>query len=780
MTLLEDRTGRSDLPAVERAIRVLYLEDEDNDAELVAAALASERIACDITRVTNERDFRAALQEGDFDLILADYALPTFDGVAALAIARKEVPHVPFIILSGTLGEELAIETLKTGATDYVLKDRLSRLGPSVKRALREAAGERERRDAETALKDNQKRLDLALYASRMGVWSWEVEQDSFRGDERICEILGADPERPPLDLAGFLSHVHHEDRDRVDTEMHAARDRESEFHAEYRVATGDGTVRHVATRGQVLGDPGVEGARAIGVSWDVTDEMRKEQQRRLLSTVLESATNAVMITDADGCINWVNSAFTELTGYTLDEVRGKTPRFLKSGKHDESFYRVIWETISRGVPWQGQIVNRRKDGTLYTEEMVICPVRGAYGETSSFVCMKRDITFEVDLTRQLHQAQRLEAVGRLAGGIAHDFNNILTVISGNADLALADLQPDDPMTPAFHEIADASRRAASLTRQLLAFSRKQILQPRVLVLNELVTATEKMLRRLIGEDVRLRTRLQPELGSVLADPGQLEQILMNLAVNARDAMPRGGEIVFETENVEIQETQAGFGGARMHSGRYVMLTVSDTGEGMDEETQSRIFEPFFTTKEKGKGTGLGLATVYGIVKQSGGYIWTRSQLGKGTSFQIYFPQVENTPERVERDAPLAATRGGETVLVVEDEEVVLKLVRSILERAGYKVLTARNGVDALRMVEEHREPLHLLLTDVVMPGMSGRALADAAQSLRQGLRVLFTSGYTDDAIVHHGVLDAGAHLLEKPYSRKTLLGTVRNALDGN
>ena len=780
MSLAEDRTFGTDPPAVEGVIRILHLEDEDHDAELVAAALAFDRIACDITRATNEPDFRAALKRGGFDLILADYALPTFDGVSALAIARKEVPHVPFIILSGTLGEELAIEILKTGATDYVLKDRLARLGLSVERALREAARERERRDAETALKDNQKRLDFALRASRMGVWSWDAAEDAFRGDERMSELLGADPGRTPSDIRGFLSHVHDEDRDRVEAEILTAREQGAEFHVEYRIATGDTAGRHLATRGQFHVDPVTGKDRAIGVSWDVTNVKLEEQQRRLLSTVLESATNAVMITEADGRIRWVNSAFTELTGYTLDEVRGENPRILKSGKHDDDFYRVMWETLSRGVPWQGQVVNRRKDGGLYTEETVICPVRGAYGETTSFVCMKRDITVEVDLTRQLHQAQRLEAVGRLAGGIAHDFNNILTVISGNADLALADLAPEDPMTQAFHEIADASRRAASLTRQLLAFSRKQILQPRVLVLNELVTATEKMLRRLIGEDVKLKTRLLPELGSVLADPGQLEQILMNLAVNARDAMPRGGEILFETENIEIHETQAGIGGVRMHSGRYVMLTVSDTGEGMDEETQSRIFEPFFTTKEKGKGTGLGLATVYGIVKQSGGYIWAHSKPGKGTSFRIYFPRVEEAPERTEKEPPLAATRGGETILVVEDEEVVLKLARSILERTGYNVLTAGNGVDALRILEERREPLHLLLTDVVMPGMSGRALADAAQSLRPDLRVLFTSGYTDDAIVHHGILDASAHLLEKPYSRKTLLGAVRNALDGN
>ncbi len=779
MTLLENEIASNDAGVDQSVIRILHLEDDDNDAELVAAALASDGIRSDIVRVGNELDFRAQLKHGAFDLIIADYALPAFDGLAALRIARREVPHVPFIVVSGTLGEELAIETLKTGATDYVLKDRLFRLGPALRRALREAAKEREREKAEIALEDNQKRLDFALRASRMGVWSWEVDQNVFRGDERMTELLGADPIRPPSDIQGFLSHVHQEDRDRVESTIDAAREHQKELHIEYRVATGDTAVRHVATRGQFSVD-GATRNRLIGVSWDVTEMRREEQQQRLLSTVLESAINAVLITDAEGRINWINSAFTELTGYTMSEVVGKNPRIFKSGKHDSDFYRRMWETLQRGVPWQGQIVNRRKDGSLYTEETVICPVRGAYGETTSFVCMKRDISLEVDLTRQLQQSQRLEAVGRLAGGIAHDFNNILTVISGNADLALADLPLDEPVTEAFREIADAARRAVSLTRQLLAFSRKQILQPRVIDLNELVSGTEKMLRRMIGEDIKLRTRLRPGLASVMADPGQIEQIVMNLAVNARDAMPRGGELFFETENIEIHETHSGIGGVRMRSGRYVKLTVADTGEGMDEETLTRIFEPFFTTKEKGKGTGLGLSTVYGIVKQSGGYIWARSAPVAGTSFEILFPQVESVPVPREKDASSAAKRGGETVLVVEDEEVVLKLARSILERSGYKVITAGNGADALRIVENHPEPLHLLLTDVVMPGMSGRVLADGAKSLRHDLRVLFTSGYTDDAIVHHGVLDAGTHLLEKPYSRRSLLAAVRKALDGN
>ncbi|HLE20891.1 MAG TPA: PAS domain S-box protein, partial [Vicinamibacteria bacterium] len=696
----------------------------------------------------------------------------------ALAIARQAAPDVPFIFLSGTLGEEVAIESLKTGATDYVIKDRLSRLGPSVKRALRESARERERREAESALKESQKRLELSLQASGTGVWAWEAEVDRFSADARMLAILEVSADQFQRDLTSFLSRLHEEDRDRVDSQLHAALERHGEFHAEYRVVRKDGTERHVASRGQFLPNETDGGSRAIGVCWDITDQKREEQRLRVLSTVLESAANAIMITGTDGRINWVNSAFAELTGYTLDDVLGQNPRLLKSGKHDEKFYREMWKTISGGATWHGQLVNRRKDGTLYTEEMWISPVRGPYGETASFVCMKRDITLEVDLTRQLHQAQRLEAVGRLAGGVAHDFNNILTVISGNAELALADLPSQDPTAEALREIREASRRAAALTRQLLAFSRKQILQPRVLDLNALVAGTEKMLRRLIGEDVKLSTRLQPNLGAIKADPGQLEQILMNLAVNARDAMPQGGELIFETENIEITETQAGQGGVRMHSGRYVRLTVTDTGHGMDEETRSRIFEPFFTTKAKGKGTGLGLSTVYGIVKQSAGYIWVESELEEGTSFEVYFPHVDGAPERHHGDATMVATSGGETILLVEDEETVLKLARSILERAGYTVIAANDGAEALRLIKEHREPIHLLVTDVVMPGMSGRALADSIQSLREGLPVVYTSGYTDDAIVHHGVLDSGTQLLEKPYSQSALLSAVRKILD--
>jgi PAS domain S-box-containing protein len=760
-------------------LRILHLEDDPRDADLVNAALTKSELDVDLHRVVTESDFRHSLVEGKLDLILADYSLPAFDGKAALSIANELAPEVPFIFVSGTLGEEVAIESVKMGAVDYILKDRLSRLGPAVVRALREAEMKRQRRRAERALRESQKRLKLAVEVSGIGIWTWEEDGCKIWCDEKSEKIFGVSSDEFPSDMNGFLELLHPDDRDEVASRFDSALDNHCEFHAEYRVVWKDGTQRYVASRGQFMSDEGnAESRRAVGVYWDVTEEKREAERMLLLSTVLESAANAIMITDADGSITWVNAAFAELTGYALTDIVGKNPRFLKSGKHADEFYREMWQVVSNGGTWHGQIVNRRRDGSLYTEEQTICPVRGAYGETVSFVSIKRDITFEINLTRQLHQAQRLEAVGQLAGGVAHDFNNILTVISGNAELALGDLPPEDPTVEALREIIEASARAAALTRQLLAFSRKQILQPQVLDLNALVAGTEKMLRRLIGEDVALSTRLSPNLAAIKADPGQLEQILMNLAVNARDAMPQGGELAFETDNIEISETQIGQGGVRVHSGPYVTLTVTDTGHGMDEVTQLRIFEPFFTTKGKGKGTGLGLSTVYGIVKQSGGYIWVNSEIGKGTSFSVYFPQIDAAPESLVVESHAVPASGGETILLVEDEETVLRLARSMLTRAGYNIIAASNGLDALRLIKNYPGPIHLLVTDVVMPEMSGRTLAEHIRPLREGLPVLYTSGYTDDAIVHHGVLDSGAQFLEKPYSHRALLSMVRKVLD--
>jgi len=406
-------------------------------------------------------------------------------------------------------------------------------------------------------------------------------------------------------------------------------------------------------------------------------------------------------------------------------------------------------------------------------------PLRDSDGQVSGAICMSLDITDRKQLEEQLRQAQKMEAVGRLAGGIAHDFNNLLMVIQGYSDLLVERLPGGDPLRRNAEQIQMASQRASSLTRQLLAFSRKQMLAPKILNVQSVVAEMEKILRRLIGEDIQLETSSAPDLGLVRADRSQVEQVILNLAVNARDAMPQGGRLTIETANVELDSSYS-HPPAVLSPGRYVMLAVTDNGCGMDAETQAHVFEPFFTTKEKGKGTGLGLATVYGVVKQSGGYVWVYSEPGRGTSFKIYLPRIEETAVPAVRDGKSEMQipqRGSETILLVEDEKGVRELAREYLASSGYTVIEAEDGHTALELAAMHVGQIHLLLTDVVMPGISGRELAERVSQIRPGIKIIYMSGYTDQAVVHHGILRNDAVLLQKPFTLMTLAGKLREML---
>ena len=425
-------------------------------------------------------------------------------------------------------------------------------------------------------------------------------------------------------------------------------------------------------------------------------------------------------------------------------------------------------EAVTFHVEWKGGSY------TCHVE-----PLRTAEGELQGAICMALDITDRKQLEEQLRQAQKMEAVGRLAGGIAHDFNNLLMVIQGYADLMTERLAEGDPLRRNAEQIQTASQRATSLTRQLLAFSRKQMLAPKVLNVQSVVVDMEKILRRLIGEDIQLETSSVADLGLIKADRSQIEQVIMNLAVNARDAMPEGGRLTIETANVELDKAAA-HPPAVLSPGKYVMLAVTDNGCGMDAETQAHIFEPFFTTKEKGKGTGLGLATVYGIVKQSGGYVWVYTEPGRGTSFKVYLPRIEDEQTVRGRDGKSDARelpRGSETVLLVEDEKGVRELAREYLELTGYTVIAAEDGHTALELAAMHVGPIQLLMTDVVMPGISGRELAGRVKTIRPEIKVLFMSGYTDQAVVHHGILDTDAALLQKPFTMAALAAKLREIL---
>jgi PAS domain S-box-containing protein len=525
--------------------------------------------------------------------------------------------------------------------------------------------------------------------------------------------------------------------------------------------------------------------AEEVNLAWSVADQVsgalsrtRLDKERRQLSTAIEQTAESVIITDPEGKIVYVNPTFERVTGYSRAEVIGQSPRILKSGKQDAVFYKELWGTITAGKVWHGRFVNKKKDGTLYTEEATISPVRNEKGDIVNYVGLQRDVTHELELEEQYRRAQRMEAVGQLTGGIAHDFNNLLTAINGFAELIQFRLSPDDPLQDLVKNILQSGQRAANLVSQLLAFSRKQIIEPKVLNLNTSVIEMSAMLQRIIGENIKLEVVLTPELWPVKVDPAQIEQVIVNLAVNARDAMPDGGRLIIETSNTVLNdEYVANHLGTQ--PGKHVLLAISDTGVGMSEEEKARIFEPFFTTKEVGKGTGLGLATVFGIVKQSGGNIWVYSEEGHGSTFKIYLPCTNETiraasPPKGEIDMPT----GNETILLVEDDTGVRDLARQVLQRQGYTLLEAKNGEEALELSAQYSEPIHLLLTDVIMPGMNGKTLADQLAQRHPDLKTLFMSGYTDNTIAHHGVLDPGVTFLQKPFSSLTLTHQVRAVLD--
>lgn len=504
-------------------------------------------------------------------------------------------------------------------------------------------------------------------------------------------------------------------------------------------------------------------------------EALRQSEER--YRELFENANDIIYTMDLAGNITSLNRMGERITGYSRAEVLKMNLSQIVTPEHRDLARQMIeGRTGGEGAAaYQLEIVSKDRHRVMLEVSTRLVYQRG---NPVGVQGIARDITERKKLEDELRQLQKMDAVGKLAGGVAHDFNNIMTAVVGYADLTLLRLSKDDPLRSKVQEIKKAGERAAALTQQLLAFSRKQILQPKVLDLNTLISDSTKMLRPLIGEDIELVAVLDPALGRVKADPGQIEQVIMNLALNARDAMPRGGRLTIETANVVLDE-ECAHQHVSVQPGPCVMLAVSDTGSGMDIEAQSHIFEPFFTTKQKGKGTGLGLSTVYGIVKQSGGNIWVYSELGKGTAFKIYLPRIEEAAEKVATRPSLGEiASGSETILLVEDEEMVRKLIGETLQMQGYQVLEAAGAGEALLISEKYEGPIHLMVTDVVMPLMSGRELAIKLGPIRPATKVIYMSGYTEDTVVHHGVLEPGVDFIQKPFSPDALARKVREVLE--
>lgn len=513
-----------------------------------------------------------------------------------------------------------------------------------------------------------------------------------------------------------------------------------------------------------------------MAIAHDLTECRRTEELIGRLSHAIEQSPVSIVITDTEGNIEYVNPKFVEITGYTFEEVIGKNPRILKSGKTPPEEYERLWETITSGETWRGVFHNRKKNGELFHESAVISPVKNRQGVVTHYIGIKEDITELKKLQEQLLHAQKMEALGTFSGGIAHDFNNILTAIMGFGSLMQMNVKGDDPLRPYLKEILAAVERATNLTQGLLTFSRKQIISPRSININEIIKRVQKMLSRIIGEDIELRTILTDKDLTVKADVGQMEQVLMNLATNARDAMPDGGVLIIETELVKLDEEYM-----KTHAverpGMYALISVTDTGTGMDEKTKERIFEPYFTTKDTGKGTGLGLSMVYGIIRQHDGYINCYSELGKGTTFKIYLP-LAKLEVKEERIISLPPARGTETILLAEDDASVRKFTKATLEQWGYTVIEAEDGEDAIKAFKEYRDKIQLLVSDVIMPKMNGKEAYEEIKKITPDIKAIFMSGYTANIIHKKGILEEGINFISKPISPNELLRKVREVLD--
>jgi PAS domain S-box-containing protein len=636
-----------------------------------------------------------------------------------------------------------------------------------------------ERKRAEESLRESEARFRAVVENSHDGILFTDAKGTIVYRSPSYALINGyADDER--VGRSGFET-VHPDDlaaTRQIWTAM--LRDPQSVYRVQYRIKHQDGSWRLVDTAVQnLLGNPDV--GAVLVTTRDISERAEAEEERRRIEqaygAMVESARDVIFTLTPDGVVTSLNPAFATITDMPAEQWIGKPFSDLL---HPEDVLLAAQRLAAavRGEP-PGPVVPlriRRADGTYRIGEIHV--VARKIGErVVSVFGIGRDVSDRIALEEQLRQAQKMEAVGRLAGGVAHDFNNVLTAITGYSDLLLEDLADEDPRRQDVVEIQAAALRAAALTRQLLAFSRKQVVQTRTLDLNNVVRTLDKMLQRLLGEDVKLEFSLSSALGAIQADLGQIEQVILNLAVNSRDAMPSGGSLRLQTANMDLEDAAAGERG--VSPGPYVMLAVSDTGSGMDVETMSHIFEPFFTTKETGKGTGLGLATVYGIVKQSGGHISVASEPGRGTTFTILLPQVDKTPEDPSPAAPSQPVAGGsETVLVAEDDPSVRAVVADVLTQKGYRVLRAPDPQTALEMAQGQPERIHLLVTDLVMPGMTGRELADALMAERPGLRVLYMSGHTEDAVVRQRVLEDGAPYLQKPFAPYELASKVREVLD--
>ena len=758
-------------------LRILILEDVPMDAELMEYELARSNIRFDARCVETRDEFERQLDDFQPDLILSDYTLPRFDGMAALSLARQRAPAVPFLIVTGSVNEETAVGCMKAGATDYLLKSNLARIGPAIEAAIARVQSKTEKARAEAALRRSEANLRAIFNTSLQAFVLVDLDgtiQALNPTAVQWAELILGRPVAEGDRIQQFIPDA----RDGFEAAL--AGDARM---VERRIPGTDGVERWYETTHVPVVD---EQGGVIGVclnARDVSERRRSEQALRESEAryrdLFDNASDLVCTTTLDGAFLYVNRAWHDAIG--LDDAGLAGRRFVDL-VHPDSRDRYL------------DVVTRAQAGeTLTHVELSLVTASGAPitvegnisctavdGAPTRVRGIYRDVTERKRVEEQLRRAERMQAAGRLAGGVAHEVNNMMTGVIGFSEFLLRSLDPEDERRLEVAEIIKAGTRAADVTRQLLAFTRQQFLHPEVLSVNDVVQELDKMLRRVLGEDHVLELALAPDAGEIRADRAQLEQVLVNLMLNARDAMDGRGRVTVSTRVTELDQAYAQrHPGVGVPAGRYVQLTVSDTGRGMGHDVQTRIFEPFFTTKPTGQGTGLGLSTAYGIVKQSDGFIWVYSEPGLGSAFKIYLPRIGASRPLIAQDArPPAAGRGSETILIVEDEDMVRALASRGLREHGYTVLEARHGAEALLELESRPAGIDLVISDVVMPEMGGRELGRRLASIRPTLPVLYISGYTGEDVIQRGLLEPGAPFQQKPFAPDGLARKVREMLD--
>jgi two-component system cell cycle sensor histidine kinase/response regulator CckA len=637
-----------------------------------------------------------------------------------------------------------------------------------------------DQRKAERAVRITDERFRFVARATKDVIWDWDIKTSALVWNDAVETVFDHKQNEIHPEISWWYDHLHPDDRERVIAGIHGVLDHGgTSWSDQYRYLHGSGSYSNVTDRGYIARDNTGAATRMIGAMTDVTERSRSEAAIRFQAQLLNAVQQAVVATDPEGIVIFWNKFAEILYGWTAEEAAGQTIQELTPSPFLREHGAEMVMRGAAGESWTGESLVQGKSGKPFPALITNAPVRDESGRVLGYVRVSIDLTERRSLEEQFRQSQKMDAVGRLAGGIAHDFNNLLTVIRLNTEIIMDGFDPTDPRSEDVKQIRSAAERASTLTRQLLAFSRKQILQSRVLDVNSVIGNVEPMLRRLIGEDITITTACGAR-GYLVADPGRLEQVLVNLVVNARDAMPEGGRITIETRNIELDENYSSEHSAVV-PGRFVMLAVTDTGVGMNRDTREHAFDPFYTTKEAGKGTGLGLATVYGIVKQSGGYVWLYSEPGHGTTVKIYFPEVSAAAAFATTDhrtASSAIERGSETILLVEDEEAVRALTSRILKKQGYNVIAAQHGREAMDIATREEGHIDLVLTDIVMPGINGRGLVERLSGIRPGIKSLYMSGYTDDDIVRRGFIEPSKRFLQKPFTTDSLLQTVRKVLD--